>query len=236
MLSLTINTSSSYGSLVLGSDSQVLHELQWHKEKSHSEKITLQLQELLKRSGHSLADIELLICGHGPGSFTGLRVGLSVAKTLSYAFQTPLIAVDDCFALALNALDLNPTLPICVMIDAQKNKVFAGIYESSGDALKTILKPTLLGFSELDQLLEAKKYLCIGDGFVSYNAFFPATLAQKLERADLALDIPSSLSIFKYVIRHLSEFQKISWKELSALYLRASSAEEVLADKLSKKK
>jgi len=226
--------------MVLGEDGAVVGEIEWHKEKSHSEKITVMLEELLAKSGRSLKDLELLICGHGPGSFTGLRVGLSVVKTLAYAFQLPIIAVDDCLALAMNSLSATPT-PICAMIDAQKNKVFVGLYKVERDKLVTLLKPSLLGLEELNQQLtlasSSGKFLAVGDGYDVYATFFPSDLAAKFTRANSALfDEPKARNIFSYVSKNFSDFQKIKWPELSALYLRASAAEEVLADKLSKKR
>lgn len=234
MLSLTVNTSSSLGSMVLGSGSTVLGEIEWNKDKSHSEKITVMLEELLTKSGKTLKDLEIVICGYGPGSFTGLRVGLSVVKTLAYSLGIPIMAVDDCMALALNALSLCPPEPICAIIDAQKNKVFAAVYEVTNGKLVTVLRPSLLDFEELHQCLKAEKYLCVGDGYNAYSTFFPTELSKKLIRAKTELDVQKARAIFEYVSKNSSDFPKLKWSELSALYLRASAAEEVLADKLSK--
>lgn len=241
MLSLTINTSSSLGSMVIGRDDRVVGQVEWHKEKSHSEKVTLALEDLAKQTSCSLHDLQLLICGYGPGSFTGLRVGLSVAKTLAYSFNLPIIAVDDCMALALNVLESANRQSIAVLIDAQKNKVFAATYEVGIDQtgqpkLSTILPPSLLDMVELDQRLTLPSYVCVGDGYKAYEGFFPEKLKQKLVRPAITDDEPHAQKVFSYVIRNSETFQKITWSQLSALYLRASAAEEVLADKMSKNK
>jgi len=236
MLTLTIDTSSSTGSMVIGNDGKILAKSEWSKDKSHSEKITGAMEELFKNASIEAKDLQLLVCGHGPGSFTGLRVGLSVIKSLAFSFSLPIIAIDDGFALALNAVPSQTQKPILSVIDAQKNKVFAAIYEYKTEKLLTIMPSTLLSWDELNQKLSENSYICVGDGYTTYSPFLAADILKKLQRDSKIADQPNAEKIYHYVNKNPGDFEKIDWPKLSALYLRASAAEEVLAEKLSKNK
>jgi tRNA threonylcarbamoyladenosine biosynthesis protein TsaB len=225
---LTLSTSTAQGSLVLSREGEAVQGRTWLKEKSHSEKVTLELQDLFKTAKLEFKDLNLLICTQGPGSFTGIRVGLSVVKTLAYAYKLPIIAIDDCMAIAFNGK--TSQLPIAVMIDAQKNKVFLATYKWNGK-LEVITPPTLVGLDEIEKYLPQFQYLCLGDGFSQFNKFLPKTLLEKLIRDSGISDLPLAETIFNQVFPLKNDFAKINWENLQPLYLRESAAEEVLAAK-----
>jgi tRNA threonylcarbamoyladenosine biosynthesis protein TsaB len=227
MITLTLCTSTPQGSLTLSREGQVLAEKVWLKEKSHSEKITTEIQALYQSVGLQIHETNLLICTKGPGSFTGIRVGLSVIKTLAYAYNIPVIAIDDGLALAANAQMAASPIPIAVMIDAQKNKVFLAVYKFEKNELIPMTSPTLAGFEELAAFLPEKQYLCLGDGFLNFNEFFPKNIAQKLTRDSKIPDLPIAKTIFSYVFPLKNTFSKLNGPNVEPLYLRSSAAEEV---------
>jgi tRNA threonylcarbamoyladenosine biosynthesis protein TsaB len=231
---LTLSTSTAQGSLVLSRESEIIEERVWLKEKSHSEKITVEIEDALKTSGLGFKDLNLLICSQGPGSFTGIRVALSVVKTLAYAYKLSIIAIDDCLAVALNSKNVLPSLPIAVMIDAQKNKVFLATYRWEQGNLLTESAPQLVGLEQIENYLPDFQYLCLGDGFAPFNNFFSDSLKIKLQRNEKVSDLPSAKTIFSYISPRRNDFTKISWENLQPIYLRQSAAEEVLAEKRNK--
>lgn len=230
--SLTLTTSTTFGSLVLSQGKQIIKELSWQKEKSHSEKITTELLDLFEGSGLSFKDLHLIICTKGPGSFTGIRVGLSVVKTLSYAYNIPVAALNDGQSIALNALGSTSSLPILVLLDAQKNKVFHAIYKNENGLLKEESPPQLIDLNDVDKSLSQKQYLCLGDGYARFKDLFEPPLLKKLSRDDRISDVPQARIISQYVNENEGDFPKISWNKVEPLYLRVSSAEEVLAQKM----
>lgn len=232
MLTLSLSTSSAQGSLCLGAGGKILGSESWLKQTSHSEKITEALQALLLSTKKSLQDIELLVCTHGPGSFTGIRVGLSVVRSLAHSLQLPTIVLDDCWAIALNAHAPQPMHQL-VVIDAQKNKVFAGIYVKHQEHLKTLMGPTLLSIEELSLLLKNESYLLMGDGERFYS-FFDDPIQKKFIVDKGLLHFPQAPAMYEHVFPQISTLPKVSWNELEPLYLKASAAEEFFAQKAGK--
>lgn len=231
MLTLTLSTSSAQGSLCLGQDKKVLATEVWLKQTSHSEKITTCLDSLFKKSEVTPQDLELIICSQGPGSFTGLRVGLSVARSLSYSFNLPIVPINDCLAIALNAPKTSPY--ILVTLDAQKNKIFAAIYFQKQNQLLEILAPCLISPDELPPFLSENSYLLLGDG-ISLLSSLESSIHKKFSTPDSISHFPCAEKMFFYVSENLSSLTKVSWQNLGPLYLRASAAEEVAAQKSGK--
>lgn len=231
MLTLTLTTSSAQGSLCLGRDKTVLATDVWLKQTSHSEKITSSLDSLFKKSGTRPQDLDLIICSQGPGSFTGLRVGLSVARSLSYSFNIPIIAVNDCLSIALNSPKTSPQT--LVTLDAQKNKIFAAIYFQKQNQFHEILSPCLISPEELPQFLSENSYLLLGDGHALLSGL-EVSLQKKFSIDSSISPFPIAEKMYLYVVENLAFFSQISWEKLGPLYLRASAAEEVAAQKSGK--
>lgn len=105
---------------------------------SHSENLTLFIEDVLKQAGIALKDLGAVSVASGPGSYTGLRIGVSTAKGLCYALNIPLIAVDALFSLASIASDKYPGLNLCPLIDARRMEVFNSVYDTQLKALKPI--------------------------------------------------------------------------------------------------
>jgi tRNA threonylcarbamoyladenosine biosynthesis protein TsaB len=231
LLTLTISTSSALGSLCLGDGKSLLGYECWQKKTSHSEVITQTLEALLQKTGVRMGELKLLICSSGPGSFTGLRVGLSVTRSLAYSLKIPIITINDGLAIALSEPALTPT-DILTVIDAQKNKVFAGIYKKHLTKVHEILAPTLLSPLEIVPFLKESKYQVLGDGLPLLNELF--TPQSRLVPSAQTNFYPDAKTIHAYTHENILALPKISWNELLPLYLRASAAEEVRAEKLSK--
>ena len=232
MLTLTISTSSAKGSLCIGNSQNILGQESWQKKTSHSEVVTQALEDVLQKTGIQLQEIQLLVCSIGPGSFTGLRVGLSVTRSLAYSLQIPIISINDGVAISLNEPAPVPT-QILTVINAQKNKVFAGIYKKHLQQTQEVLAPTLLSVLELEPLLTESHYDVMGDAVELISDI--TTGKNKFLLHGLSTAFPQATLIHSYVQKNISTLQKIPWNELLPLYLRASAAEEVRAENLSKK-
>jgi tRNA threonylcarbamoyladenosine biosynthesis protein TsaB len=232
VLTLALTTSSTQGSICLGRDEVILKNESWQKKTSHSETITLALQKVLSESRISLSQIKLIVCSQGPGSFTGLRVGLSVARSLSYCLQIPIIPLNDGLCIALNAKS-NDERPRLIITDAQKNKVFSSIYQKQQERLNEILAPTLFSIEHLALHLNSDEYLLMGEG-AHFMSSFPETIQKKFVLEKSLATTPQAEKMLIYAHQNFSSLQKISWHQLLPLYLRASAAEEIAAEKISK--
>jgi tRNA threonylcarbamoyladenosine biosynthesis protein TsaB len=104
----------------------------------HGEMITLFIEDVLKQANVDIKQLVAVSVSSGPGSYTGLRIGVSTAKGLCYALNIPLIVIDSLRSLEQVARDKYPVNQVLSMIDARRMEVFSAIYSSTGEVLKTI--------------------------------------------------------------------------------------------------
>lgn len=105
---------------------------------SHAEKITVFIQQVLNDANINLNEVDAVAVTSGPGSYTGLRIGVSTAKGICYALQKPLIAVDSLISLANQASILYPEMNICAAIDARRMEIYSAIFNNELEVIKPI--------------------------------------------------------------------------------------------------
>jgi tRNA threonylcarbamoyladenosine biosynthesis protein TsaB len=105
---------------------------------SHAELVTLYSEQVIKESGFSLANLDAIAVSMGPGSYTGLRIGVSTAKGFCYALDKPLIAIDTLKAMAAGMIAQIKDDPflVCPMIDARRMEVYAAIYDQQLECIR----------------------------------------------------------------------------------------------------
>ena len=163
---LSISTSSNIASVAISENDQCLLELNIDNNKTHSETIIPLIQKLFSQSKMSLSDINLIACDVGPGSFTGIRIGIATAKSIAETIKTPLVDVSSLEALAYNVQDLN-CKTICSIIDARNNQVYCGIFDNQYHLLEDYLA------DDINNVINSiKKYnntIFIGDGAIIHK-------------------------------------------------------------------
>jgi tRNA threonylcarbamoyladenosine biosynthesis protein TsaB len=125
----------------------------------HGEKLTLFIDEVLKQESIEASGLSAVSISSGPGSYTGLRIGVSVAKGLCYALKIPLIAIDSLRSLAEQLVDINKNQNILSMIDARRMEVFSACYSSD----KKVLKPISADVLDENSYRELEPFIAIGD-------------------------------------------------------------------------
>ena len=159
---LAIDTSTDYLSLAITEDGKTLGKFHKKADRRHSILLVPMIDRLLKKAKLKIKDINCFAVSVGPGSFTGLRIGVTVVKGLAYALKKPVVAVPTLDVIAYNALSSKGV--ICPVLDARKNKVYACLYKSDGKKLKRLSKYLLLPPADL--LKKTEKYdkvLFLGD-------------------------------------------------------------------------
>lgn len=144
---LAIDTSADFLSIAILKGRDMLARFHRKSGMRHSILLVPTIDKLLKRSKIQLKGIDCFAVSIGPGSFTGLRIGVTVIKGLSYALKKPVVAVPTLDAIAWNAIRFKGI--ICPVLDARKNKVYACIYRSDGRSLKRLTPYLLLPPAEL---------------------------------------------------------------------------------------
>lgn len=158
---LHIETSTKVCSVALSLDGKLVRVKESNElEYSHGENLTLFIASVLEDSKVSLNDLVAISVASGPGSYTGLRIGVSTAKGLCYALGIPLIAVDALFSLAQLAHEKHSDINLCPVIDARRMEVFNAIYTSSLETLKVISADVIVENS----YQEFEPFVYFGDG------------------------------------------------------------------------
>ena len=150
---LAIETATLVSSVALATADTLLAEITLQTKKTHSELLMPHIDKILAMAEVSKADLKAVAVSVGPGSFTGLRIGLATAKSLAYALKVPLIGVPTLAVLAYGCFV--PGAILAPMLDAQKGNVYQAIYEWSSGELKELMPPTVVYIDEaLNNLAE----------------------------------------------------------------------------------
>lgn len=128
MISLFLDTSSSYLNVAVLKDKVVLKEDYIYLERELSKMALKRIADLIESLGLKSNDIDQICCVNGPGSFTGLRVGVTIAKTFAWGLNKKLVSVSSLLAMATSIIDQDYIIPI---IDARRDYVFAAIYDKN---------------------------------------------------------------------------------------------------------
>ncbi len=159
---LNIETATKNCSVSLAANGVILALKELNdKNYSHAEKLHLFIQDVLSEANISKKDIEAIAVSKGPGSYTGLRIGVSAAKGLSFALDKPLISIETLKSLAYS-IKINNGL-IVPMLDARRMEVYAAIYNDNYQQIRTIKAEIISEHSFKKELLEQKVYF-LGDG------------------------------------------------------------------------
>ena len=140
-LILNIETSTKNCSVALFSGSNLISEKSLFSEKySHSETLTLFVEDVIKKSNYALVDLDAISISKGPGSYTGLRIGVSTAKGLSYSLNRPLISVSTLQSMAFYMSKKTSNYDLyCPMIDARRMEVFSSFYDKDNNQVREVM-------------------------------------------------------------------------------------------------
>ncbi|HCX99326.1 MAG TPA: tRNA (adenosine(37)-N6)-threonylcarbamoyltransferase complex dimerization subunit type 1 TsaB [Bacteroidales bacterium] len=168
---LCIETGTSTCSVALGQNGRVIDVEESHDpENNHAKNTTLFIDNILKRQGLRAKDLGAVCVGKGPGSYTGLRIGVSVAKGICYGSGIPLLAVGSLQAMAQGVVEMiedgkQQSIPsmLCPMIDARRMEVYSQLFSVKAEVLTGVEAKVLDVNSFSDYLLE-NKILFFGNG------------------------------------------------------------------------
>lgn len=220
---LALETATMLGGVAILSDEDgLIGELRVNVRIAHAERLMPAIQWLLTASRISIRDIDAFAVSIGPGSFTGLRIGLSTAKGLSYSTGKPLVPVPtlDAFARTLPFC----TYLICPMLDARKNEVYTALYKWEGSLCKKIIPETLIMPAEFLREIKGAAVF-IGDGAMSYKRLIIDTLHTDAIFPPSGKMLSSASAIAEIAIEKLRDGIDIDPITLTPFYIRKSEAE-----------
>lgn len=223
---LAIDTSCSACSAALMTDGRLTANYYLDNKLTHSVKLMPMVDEILKNLGLAPSDIDVFACGTGPGSFTGLRIGIATVKGLAVPFNTPVAGVCSLEAAAWNFACADKD--IYVITDARNKNVFYAAYRPCGDRVEQILPPDMANLEEIVQNISSP---CIfaGDGIFKYGDILATNKNIVLAPASLAM--PCAAGVALAADKLAKNGGLIDADALLPMYLRKSQAEQELEEK-----
>lgn len=223
---LGLDTSTLMTTCAVMDDDNLIGEFSLALDMSHSEALVPMIKSLLDNLNLKVEDMDGFAVSIGPGSFTGLRIGLATAKAFSHVTNKPIIAVSSLQALALNVVGQEIVVP---MIDARRDRVFTGIYDLREGCIKTILEADAIEVMDLIKILDQKQkpVFLLGDGAIKYKDIFIQELGDKAKFLQGHLNLSRASSVCILARERLKDGDVDNIYKLSPEYLRDSQAQRM---------
>lgn len=166
MLTLAFESSAKAASVALCDGEKLIAQTTQNCGLTHSVTLLPMAEALLKTGGYKLSDVELFAVAHGPGSFTGIRIGVSAVKGLAWGANKAAVGVSTLEAMAYNGLAFGEGAVLCCVMDARRNQVYNALFEIRDGAPVRISEDRPIGLDELAAEVTAlgKTVVLIGDG------------------------------------------------------------------------
>jgi tRNA threonylcarbamoyladenosine biosynthesis protein TsaB len=226
---LAIGTSGKNCTVAITEDAKVIKEININDGLTHSQNLLPTIDKIFRDTSMDLKDMDYYACSIGPGSFTGIRIGVATIKGLCLGVDKKVVGVPSLLALAYNVKEFKGYIVSC--IDARNDNVYAGIYDNTSPT------PTLVGnyISDNVQVLvnEIQKlngnFLIVGDGV---NVLKDLLSAENIHFAEEEKNLEYASSIAMASIDMINNNQVTDGVHISPLYLKKSQAERELDNKI----
>ena len=230
---LSIDTSSNICGVSILEDTNLICKLDVDTGRTHSENLMPMIDEALKKTELNPTDINLIVCDIGPGSFTGIRIGVATAKAFSDSLNIPCVGISSLEALAYKPMFLGY---VCSMIDCKNDNCYFALYEKKDDGLEALIEPQAENIesalailnSYYEDTLNSAPIAFVGDGAEIYKT----EISQTFENADFLPDEFNVLNSDALALAGLSKFNSgIELDDVLPLYLKKPQAQRQLEEK-----
>lgn len=222
MYILGIETATMTGSVAVLDGTRVLIEHTLHTRATHTERLLTTIDSALHALSMSLEDLDAIAVSIGPGSFTGLRIGVTTAKSLAYSLNKPVVGIPTLDALAAQYV-FTETL-ICPLLDARKREVYAAFYRNSGAQVERVSEYAVIAPQDLFHDV-TEPVLLLGEGTIPYRSQLETLLGAQARFADMAHDSPRGSLVAQLGYRRIIDSHADATLTLTPLYVRKSDAE-----------
>lgn len=233
MLILAIDSATPVAGVALINDGKLIKEEFSNYKKTHSETLMVMVDRVLKECECTVNQVDAFAVTTGPGSFTGLRIGLAAVKGLSMATGKPVVGVSTLDTLAHNICSSEAL--VCPLLDARKQEVYCGFYDVTGSFPRPLLDGMACSPEEfvgqaiaVAQEHQKGRIILLGDGYYPYTDFFVDKLGIKLAIPPLQLMLPRASALASL---GADKFKRGKFEDILTLrpsYIRLSEAESRL--------
>lgn len=228
MYVLGIDAAATASGAALITASKVVSELYVNIGLTHSQTLLPIISQVLEEAGVTPPELGGIAVTCGPGSFTGIRIGLATAKGMAQVLGCPLIGIPTLDAWSHN-LRGNANL-VCPILDARKKQVYTALYNGTGDRLTEY---SVISLEQLVSQLPGQQITFLGDGVPVYRDLLEEALGERAEFAGPAHNCLRASAVAELGLERIVRGENDGWNELIPLYVRASEAETTLARKLA---
>lgn len=225
---LSIDTASDLCTVAILENENCIKEIIVDDARNHSEKIMPVIEQALTETNLNLKSIGLIVCDKGPGSFTGIRIGVGTALAFQDSLNIPCVGISSLEALAYN---VKQDGLICSLIDAKNNNVYLGMFKLEKNEYNQIGE---LQFKTIDETISILKDFStypitfVGDGSITHKELLETSLGTCVFADE------NNLRSYSLGLAGFDTYKKGIQTSLMPLYLRKSQAERALEEKLKK--
>lgn len=226
MFVLGIDTATRVAGAAVAGEDRLISERFIHNLQTHSQNIIPMISQVMDDAGLKPSDLHGIAVTGGPGSFTGLRIGMSVAKTMGLALCIPVIGIPTLTALAWNFYRVEGL--ICPILDARKNEVYTCLFKSGEDGLAELISPAALSLERLMARIAEfgdQQVNFLGDGVPVYGEVIKAELGPRAHFASMINAFPRAGAVAELGLAKLRTGSLADPTFLQPVYLRRSEAE-----------
>lgn len=222
---LAMDSSGLVASVALVEDGNLIAEYTVNYKKTHSQTLLPMMDEIIKMTDTDLKTLDGIAVAKGPGSFTGLRIGLATAKGLALTFEKPIIGVPTLEGLAMNLYGAESL--ICPLMDARRNQVYTGIYRFDGSGLVVVKDQIAISIEEIIDALNliGQKVIFLGDGVDVYHSVIKDRIKVPFSYAPAHMNKQRAGAVGVRGLQYLSAGLVENADDFSPEYLRVSQAE-----------
>lgn len=223
---LAIESSAVAASIAVAEDDKLLCEYTTNYKKTHSQTLMPMIEEVTNMINLDLSELDIIAVSKGPGSFTGLRIGVATAKGLAHTLEIPIVGVPTLDALAYNIACTDKI--ICPLMDARRSQVYTGLYSYDDNIFNTVLPSTVVPVEDIFEEIKKlnREVIFLGDGVApnidriknnfTDNEYVLAPLNNNIQRAS---------SVAALGILNALKGETESYMNFKPIYLRKSQAE-----------
>lgn len=232
---LAVDTSSSVAAVAIMDERELLGEFILNHKMTHSQKLIPMIDMIFKNLGICPEEIDIYAASSGPGSFTGLRIGITTIKAMAFAAKKPVVSIPTLDALAYN-VPYTESL-VCPMMDARNNQVYTALYKNEKGIQMNISEYMGVPVQELVQIIRGKNndVIFVGDGVLIHNEYLKSELGIRCGFAPQSLLLQRASSVAQLALYRAVKGKVESCFDMMPFYLRKSQAERELEKKRQEK-
>lgn len=214
---LSFDCSSICASVCLTEDLNIIAQTFQNNGLTHSKTLLPMAESMLLNCGQAIEDIDIFAISNGPGSFTGLRIGVSIVKGLAFPLNKPCIGVSTLEATAHGVYNVNSN--ICCVMDARAGQVYQAFFKYENENLIRLCDDRAISLDELANEIKDSPQLIVGDGAsLCYNTLKP--MCKNIKLAPINIRFTCAYGVTKAAINFLKTQKPVDAQELDVFYIR----------------